>query len=159
MQRGNTLSSVNDKPTLSDQVGGKEVTVDSDTRGDYSTHEVYSRVVVISEPETFTPFVKTVRSRLLPSSFLVIFFFPFPTRIRVHSYINIYACECSAWHLQNSPARRSLIMHSARWRCATIESSGHILRCARSSVWIDFPRNIFAMISCRKIVLEDSLLQ
>lgn len=83
----------------------------------------------------------------LPSSFLVIFFF-IPgtnTRTRIHTYVHTYVranFPRVAFAMQNSPARRSLIMHSAWRRCATIESPGRALRCARSSARIDFPHNI-----------------
>lgn len=156
MQRGNTLSSVNDKPTLSDQVGEKEVTVDSDTRGDYARGLQSS--IVISESKTFTPFVKMVRSRLLLASPFLIVFSSIPDGYactQIHICVRMFRV---AFTMQNSPARRSLIMHSARRRCATIESSGRVLRCARSSARIDFPRDIFAMTSAVR-VLEDSILQ
>lgn len=111
-------------------------------------------IVIIGESETFTLLVraKTARSRFLP-------FFPL-RRLFLHSRHG-YACAHTCMHtyvltcvranvprvafaMQNSPARRSLIMHSARRRCATIESPGRALRRARSSARIDFPRYIFA---------------
>lgn len=91
--------------------------------------------------------------RFVPASSLLlssVVFFPIPgtdTRARIHAYVR--ACVRAnvprvAFAMQNSPARRSLIMHSARWRCATIESPGRALHRVRSSAQIDFPRYIFA---------------
>lgn len=77
-------------------------------------------------------------------------FSSFPARIRVLAYIRTYVCACELsasgiCNAKHSPARRSLIMHFAWRRCATIESPGRALRCARSSARIDFPHNILTM--------------
>jgi len=159
MQRGNTLSSVNDKPTLSVQSSGGRrlplIVIHEET-----TREVtIVSIVIVGESETFTPLV----GQNFPSlpSFA-------PRRLFLHSrhgytcahrYIHTYVHTCVranvprvAFAMQNSPARRSLIMHSARRRCATIESPGRALRRARSSARVDFPRYIFATDDPRRRV-------
>lgn len=105
-------------------------------------------IVIVGELETFMPFVKTVPV-LPPSPFLfIVSFSPFPARICVRAYIHTYVranVPRVAFAMQNWPTRRSLIMHSTRRWCATIESPGRALRRARSSARVDFPRNIFAI--------------
>lgn len=98
-----------------------------------ATREV-TAVLIVVELETFTPLInKTIRPRLLSSTLI--------RRLFLHSRHG-YACAHTciracvranvprvAFAMQNSPARRSLIMHSARRRCATIESPGRAPPC------------------------------
>ena len=85
----------------------------------------------------------------LPSFLFHLLFFFIPgtnTRSYIHTYIHTYVranVPRVAFAMQNSSARRSLIMHSVRQRCATIESPRHALQRARSSARVDFPRYIY----------------
>jgi len=106
-------------------------------------------IVIIGESKTFTPLVRAKWfvpiSSLFPlsSSF---FFYSWHEYTLIHTYIHTYVranVPRVAFAMQNSSARRSLIMHSVRQRCATIESPRHALQRARSSARVDFPRYIY----------------